>query len=195
VSVTGRLWSERLAALRAGDQEAFRVIWRTYHPALLRYLPTLVGQAAEDVASETWLQVARDLGGFAGEEADFKAWLFTIARHRALDWLRAHRRRPTESLDQETAEALVDRLRTDEQAIESIATSQAVALIRTLPRLQAEVVLLRVVAGLDVPEVAAMVGLSPGAVRVTSHRGLRRLAQLLGTSGVTEGVVVALPQP
>src|ERR1700722_11460583 len=55
-----------LAAAQQGDTEAFRVLYRDIQPRLLRYLRALVGEDAEDVASETWLQVARDLGGFQG---------------------------------------------------------------------------------------------------------------------------------
>ena len=54
-----------------------------------------------------------------------------------------------------------------------------------LPAIQAEVILLRVVAGLDTEAVAQLVGRSPGAVRVAAHRGLRRLAGILAEAGVT----------
>jgi DNA-directed RNA polymerase specialized sigma24 family protein len=50
---------------------------------------------------------------------------------------------------------------------------------------KAEIILLRVVAGLDAPAVARIVGKSPGAVRVAAHRGLRRLAGVLDQAGVT----------
>jgi RNA polymerase sigma-70 factor (ECF subfamily) len=72
-----------------------------------------------------------------------------------------------------------------EVAIERLDTRSAVALVAALPALQAEVILLRVVAGLDTETVARMVGRSPGAVRVAAHRGLRRLAQILAETGVT----------
>jgi RNA polymerase sigma-70 factor, ECF subfamily len=62
-----------------------------------------------------------------------------------------------------------------EVAIEHLGTRSALALVAGLPALQAEVILLRVVAGLDTEAVARLVGRSPGAVRVTAHRGLRRL--------------------
>jgi RNA polymerase sigma-70 factor (ECF subfamily) len=58
-------------------------------------------------------------------------------------------------------------------------------MLADLPPLQAEVILLRVVAGLDTDAVARVVGRSPGAVRVAAHRGLRRLAQNLTEAGVT----------
>ena len=78
-------------------------------------------------------------------------------------------------LSPDTADVVLDRL----------STSAAVALVAELPRLQAEVILLRVLAGLDNEATAQLLGRSPGAVRVAAHRGLRRLAQLLADSGVT----------
>ena len=70
-------------------------------------------------------------------------------------------------------------------AIERISTRSAIALLAGLPAIQAEVILLRVVAGLDTEAVALLVGRSPGAVRVAAHRGLRRLAGMLAEAGVT----------
>jgi RNA polymerase sigma-70 factor, ECF subfamily len=65
------------------------------HPArLLRYLHALAGQDAEDIASETWLQVTRDLPAFTGTYDGFRGWVATIARHRALDHLRKTARLP-----------------------------------------------------------------------------------------------------
>ena len=69
--------------------------------------------------------------------------------------------------------------------LDRLSTGAAIALIGTLPRLQAEVILLRVLAGLDNEAVARLLGRSPGAVRVAAHRGLRRLAGTLSGAGVT----------
>jgi RNA polymerase sigma-70 factor (ECF subfamily) len=66
-------------------------------------------------------------------------------------------------------------------AIQHIDTRSAMALVAQLPPHQAEVILLRVVAGLDTETVARLVARTPGAVRVAAHRGLRRLAE----AGVT----------
>ena len=82
-----------VAAARRGDADAFRVLYRDIQPRLLRYLRALVGEDAEDVASETWLQVARDLGGFQGGYDGFRGWVVTVGRHRALDHLRREGRR------------------------------------------------------------------------------------------------------
>src|SRR6266496_2907591 len=86
--------SAALEAARDGDDDAFRVLYRAVQPGLLRYLRVLVGDEAEDVASEAWLQVVRDIGKFRGDLDGFRGWAATIARHRAIDHLRSRRRRP-----------------------------------------------------------------------------------------------------
>jgi RNA polymerase sigma-70 factor (ECF subfamily) len=136
------------------------------------------------VAGETWLQVVKGLPGFRGGEEAFRAWLFTIARHRAVDAGRSRSRRSdvllaTETLEQPMAPDAA------ELALEAISTRSVVALIRTLPRDHAEIIMLRVVAGLEAADVARIVGKTPGAVRVTAHRALRRLADLAERAGVT----------
>lgn len=86
--------SDAVRAAQQGDQQAFRVLYRDVQPRLLRYLRAMVGDDAEDVASEAWLHIARDLPGFSGDSDGFRGWAATIARHRGLDHQRRHRRRP-----------------------------------------------------------------------------------------------------
>ena len=165
-----------------GDPEAFRALYRDTQPRLLRYLHTLVGDDAEDIASETWLQVTRDLAGFSGDHDGFRGWVATIARHRALDHLRYHARRPparpVPAEDLATRPAADD---TADAALEALSTGAALALIATLPADQAEAVLLRAVLGLDAQTAATVLGKRPGAVRTAAYRGLRTLATRIGT--------------
>jgi RNA polymerase sigma-70 factor (ECF subfamily) len=132
----------------------------------------------EDVASETWFQVVRDLPGFTGTIDDFRAWLFTIARNRAIDQGRARARRPAVPVASPT-EHVPDPLATsaEEEAVANSATDEALRLVSSLPAEQAELVMLRVVAGLDVAAVAQLVGKKPGTVRVAVHRALQELAR------------------
>ena len=172
-----------LAAATNGDEQAFGALWRDLQPALLRYLNAFAPGAGEDLASETWLRVVGGLRGFSGDERSFRAWVFTIARRRAVDrWRRAVRRRDERAVTTTAPHPAT-------AAVDAISTRAAVALIATLPPDQAEVVLLRVVAGLEVAEVAAITGKHPGNVRVLSHRALRRLAELLGTAPRVRGGV------
>ncbi|MBN1173534.1 MAG: RNA polymerase sigma factor [Micromonosporaceae bacterium] len=169
--------ADALTAAICGDRAGFAALWRWLQPPLLRYLRVVAGDAAEDVASETWLQVARDIGRFAGQPTAFRVWLFRIARHRAIDEHRRARRRR----DGPRAPEAVGGTETTARdvaldALERADTQWALRLIASLAPDQAEAVMLRVVAGLDVAQTAAILGKRPGAVRIATMRGLRRLA-------------------
>jgi RNA polymerase sigma-70 factor (ECF subfamily) len=176
--VIGGSFRRVLRDAQRGDEQAFATLYRDAQPVLLRYLRVAADPgAAEDVAAETWVHVVRGLKGFRGDESAWRAWLLTTARRRAVDAGRVRDRRPMVALGAghepppaPAAEAL---------ALESLDTVAALALVATLPPQQAEAVVLRVVAGLEPKQVAAVLGCSPGAVRVAVHRGLKRLAELL----------------
>jgi RNA polymerase sigma-70 factor, ECF subfamily len=170
-----------LEAAQHGDPDAFRVLYRDTQPRLLRYLHALTGDDAEDIASETWLHIARDLHTFHGNYDAFRGWAATIARHRALDHRRRHTRRPPPiPVPAEDLAGLPARDDTAGTAIDALTTTAAIRLIATLPPDQAEAVLLRAVLGLDATRAAAVLGKRPGAVRTAAHRGLRTLARHLG---------------
>jgi RNA polymerase sigma-70 factor (ECF subfamily) len=163
-----------LSAAVAGDDAGFAALWRSLHPALLRYLRVVAGDAADDVASETWLQAVRDLPGFVGDQQAFRVWLFRVGRNRGIDEQRRVRRRKEEPSPLDTEEP-VTAWDAATAVIEKSDTDWALRLIASLPRDQAEAVMLRVVAGLDVAQTAQVLGKRPGAVRVAAMRGLRRL--------------------
>ncbi|HZG05765.1 MAG TPA: RNA polymerase sigma factor [Streptomyces sp.] len=190
--------AELTAAVRAareGDECAFRTVYRAVHPRLLGYVRTLVPEAdAEDVTSEAWLQIARDLDRFDGDADRFRGWTARIARNRALDHIRARGRRPaSSSVDDETELAVLPAgSDTVDEALEAIGTGHTMALISRLPRDQAEAVVLRVVVGLDAKGAAKVLGKRPGAVRTAAHRGLRKLAEMLESE---EGAGDGVPAP
>jgi len=183
--VIGEDFQVVLAAAQDGSQAAFSRLWRDGNPALLRYLRVVAPDAAEDVAAETWLQVVRGLAGFRGDEQGWRAWLFTTARRRAIDEARRRSRRPERALEETLPGRLPAAPDAADLALEHIGTWSALALVARLPSHQAEVILLRVVAGLDNETVARLLGRSPGAVRVAAHRGLRRMAEILAEADVT----------
>jgi RNA polymerase sigma-70 factor (ECF subfamily) len=183
--VIGEDFAAVLASARGGSEAAFSRLWRDSNPALLRYLKAVAPGAAEDIAAETWVQVIRGLASFTGNEQDWRAWLFTTARRRVIDEGRRRGRRPEAPLGEVSLASLPGTADTADLALERISTQAAIGLVALLPPLQAEVILLRVVAGLDTEAVARLVGRSPGAVRVAAHRGLRRLAELVTRAGVT----------
>ncbi len=175
-------FDDLLAAARRGDESAFTSLFRSVQPLLLRYLRTVARDgavAADDVAAETWISVVRGLDRFRGDEDGFRGWVFTIARARLVDARRSARRLPvpvdaaaelTERPGAADVPAAVDELMTTEAALE---------LVGRLPPDQAEAVVLRHVVGLDVAQTARVLGKKPGAVRIATMRGLKRLRELL----------------
>jgi RNA polymerase sigma-70 factor, ECF subfamily len=172
-------FDRRLHAAKAGDEASFTELFRSVQPRLLRYLRTVGGALADDVAAETWVSVVRGLGRFTGDEAQWNAWVFTIARARLVDARRRSARTPLPVDGDLLAEAVPAVADVSAAVEEMFSTEGALNLIGMLPRHQAEVVLLRYVAGMDVAHTARVLGRRPGAVRVTAHRALKRLAALL----------------
>ncbi|WP_217554191.1 RNA polymerase sigma factor [Streptomyces sp. GbtcB6] len=189
--------AELTAAVRAaqdGDETAFRVVYRAVQPRLLGYVRTLVGDPdAEDVASEAWLQIARDLDRFSGDADRFRGWAARIARNRALDHIRMRGRRPAIGGDETELAGWAADSDTAGEAIEALTTDSTLSLIARLPQDQAEAVVLRVVVGLDAKTAAETLGKRAGAVRTAAHRGLKKLAELLGADPEKAGVLEALP--
>jgi len=174
-----------VARAQDGDETAFAVAYRIVQPGLLGYLRGFVGDDAEDVASDAWLEISRDLGRFKGDGAGFRGWTATTARHRALDHLRRLRVRARSGAFEQDVLDLPGPNSTHDQALESLSTARALELLHGLPPDQAEAVLLRVVVGLDGTAAARVLGKRPGAVRTAAYRGLKRLARQLGVGSET----------
>lgn len=171
-------------AARAGDEHAFVKLWRVLQPPLLRYLTVRGNDSPEDLAAETWLQVVRDLKRFDGGLAEFRAWLFTVARNRAIDHGRARAARPAVPVAEPPSTEVM--ASAEVVVMNQVSTESALALVATLPPEQAELVMLRVVAGLEVADVAHIVGKKPGTVRVGVHRALKALARELSDQETQE---------
>ena len=159
-----------LDAARAGGEWALTRLYREVNPSLARFLRAQLGDEADDVGSETWLSVARSLQSFDGDQDAFRAWVFTIAKRRVVDHLRAKGRRPAPVEPAPIPSAEDVALSGDEAAQRIVAC---------LPPEHAQIVLLRVVGGFSVEEVARITGHRPGNVRVIQHRALKRLAEQL----------------
>jgi len=167
-----------LAAAKTGGERAFAALYRHFQPNLVRFLRAQAPAQGDDLASEVWLDAAQGLHRFDGDEAAFRGWLFTIARRRLIDFRRREQRRRRVSV---SLAAAGEDPAGDPEARAFMGSDSEVALARIgrLPPEQAEVVLLRVLVGLDTAEVAALVGKTSGAVRVLQHRALQRLSDEL----------------
>src|SRR5262249_28332807 len=127
----------------------------------------------------------RGPAGYGGDEQGWRAWLFTTARGGAIAEARRRSRRPEKALEETLPGRLPVSPDTADLALEHIDTRSALSLVARLPPHQAEVILLRVVAGLGNETAARMLGRSPGAGRVAAHRGLRTMAGILAETDVT----------
>jgi RNA polymerase sigma-70 factor, ECF subfamily len=170
-----------LDAARVGDREALAELWRTHQAPLLRYLRSRRTPSPDDVASQVWIDVASSIARFEGDDDDFRRWLFTIAHRRSVDAIRRVVRtsepRPMLAVRAADHAAGADLEHDDHDALD-----RAIALLAALPDDQAEAVMLRVVNDLPTADVAAVMGISQGNVRVLVHRGLMRLRRKLSVT-------------
>lgn len=170
-----------VARARDGDPNAVEQLFSELQPRLLRFLHSQESRFADDLAAEVWLAVAGGVSRFEGDWDDFRAWIFAIARRRLADHRRTAARRCTDVVAAEGFEVHRADDTTEDTALDTISGQQAAALITAmLSGDQAEVVLLRVLADLDVVQVASIMQRSPNWVRVTQHRAIRTLAKRLG---------------
>ncbi len=173
---------------RAGDRSALGTLFRSHQHLLLRYFRGLRAPSPDDLASQVWIDVARSLGGFHGDETAFRRWLFTIARRRFIDSVRRATRKP-ERLDAKPVEPAATAPSAEEIFDVVDGLERAIGLVRSLPPAMAEAILLRIVADLDVADVASLMGVREGNVRVLVHRGLGRLR---GQLAVTDSGVISI---
>lgn len=148
-------------------------IYRALAPAVLGYLRAQRAPDAEDVLGEVFLQVARDLGRFKGDDDALRRWVFAIAHNRLLDARRRVARRPV-SADRPVPE------QTAPPPVEALDPALVEALDDLTPD-QREVVVLRFVADLSLADVAQLTRRRVGAVKALQHRALETLARRLST--------------
>lgn len=170
---------ETIAKAKRGDKDALSKIWTLLNPSLVRYLSSLGCDFAEDVASESWISLAKILPKFQGGISALQGLLFQIARARLYDHLRKESRRTRPVLtvvDERT------RYRESQNPSESQfdgSSAKVSQWLERLPTSQAEVVVLRVIVGLSHSEISQIIGKSEGAVRILFHRGLDNLERIL----------------
>ena len=147
-------------------------VYRVLAPAVLGYLRAQRAPDPEDVLGEVFLQVARDLNRFSGDEAALRRWVFAIAHNRLLDARRRQGRRPavvTDSVPERPAAPSAEPV--DRALVEAL---------QQLTPDQREVLVLRFVADLPLEDVARITRRRTGAVKALQHRGLDSLARILG---------------
>ena len=165
---------------RRGDRDALAELWRGHHAAVLRYLRSRRTVSPDDVASQVWVDVARSIDRFEGDEEDFRRWLFTIAHRRGVDSIRRSVR--DDALAVRAADTVEPAEGADLEHDRDVAIDRALALIASLPDQMGAAVMLRVVNEMPAADVAEILRTSEGNVRVLVHRGLTRLRRKLSVT-------------
>ena len=182
--MAGDRFERLLGEARDGSEAAWAEIFGELSPAVFGYLRANGAPDPEDVLSETFLQVARDIRTFHGDESGLRGWVFTIAHHRLIDARRHAARRPVE-LTSEPPEPVGRADDAADEALARIGLEKVQSVLETLSEDQRAVLLLRVVGDLSIEEVAKAIGKRPGAVKALQRRGLAAIRRELGRKGVT----------
>lgn len=172
-----------LEAAREGSEAAWQELYDGLAPVVLGYLRANAAPDPEDVLSEVFLQVARDVARFEGDERGFRSWVFTIAHHRLIDARRHSSRRPVE-LAAEPPEPGDFADDAADEALAKIGIDEVMRVLAALSPEQRSVLLLRVIGDMSIEDVARAVGKRTGAVKALQRRGLAAVKRELGRTGV-----------
>ncbi|MGI8613078.1 MAG: sigma-70 family RNA polymerase sigma factor [Nocardioidaceae bacterium] len=176
--------TDRIAALvdlaRAGDAEAFGLLYDHYADRIYRFLYARLGQTAlaEDLTSETFFRALRSISSFTWQGRDFGAWLTTIARNLVTDHYKSSRSR-LEVVANEVPERVDTGAGPETQVLASLTSAALVEAMRKLAPEQLDCLVLRFCQGLSIAETAASLGRSEGAVKQLQLRAVRNLAKLV----------------
>jgi RNA polymerase sigma-70 factor, ECF subfamily len=170
-----------LQQMASGDREAFKRFYDRYASLAFTFALRLLGSQsdAEDLTQEVFLQVWRQAQSYSPERGSPEAWLITMTRSRALDKLRATRRRATSPLasDEPTHSERGTSVASPTQTSEAKLTVQGVLV--KLPEMQRIVLELAYFAGLTQSEIAERLGEPLGTVKTRMRAGLERLRGFL----------------
>ena len=174
-----------------GTDQGIVTLFRSFNPQLLRFLKNQAPNQYEDIASETWLAIAKGIANFNGNPHDFRSWMFSIARRKLVDHYRTAGKSKIAFENLRTRfsqeQSLNEADSSSEAAISNLSAESAIEeLVNQLPPHHAEVLLLRILGELSVEEVAKIVEKSPEAVRVIQYRALNSLSKKFKRNFVTE---------
>jgi RNA polymerase sigma-70 factor, ECF subfamily len=169
-----------LRAAQQGRPAAWNELFRVLSPAVGGYLRLRGARDVDDLTSEVFLGIFRNLDSFAGDEAAFRSWVFVIAHRRLQDERRRFvRRPPPSSFDAHVAYAEAAGGDVEDDALRAIGTDRVKRICARLAPDQADVLLLRILGDLTVEQVADVLGKSPGAVKQLQRRAIAAVQRLL----------------
>jgi RNA polymerase sigma factor (sigma-70 family) len=174
-----------LAAACAGGGWAWRELYEAVAPQLTRYLRARGVPDPDDVVGETFVKVVRYIEGFEGDEVAFRAWVFTIGRNLVVDDLRKRSRRPVDIATDEQLLRAAPSGDAEDDAMRGLATAHVEDVLAHLSVDQRDVLLLRILGGFSIGEIALVVGKKEGAVKMLQARGLAAIRRQISAGAVT----------
>jgi RNA polymerase sigma-70 factor (ECF subfamily) len=172
-----------LEAAQAGAGWAYTHLYESLAPAVAGYLRAQGVEDPEDLTSEVFIKVFTGCRSFAGDEAQFRSWVFTVAHCRVVDARRAKAR--TEEVQTFGPGNLDDGQgptapAAEDEALGRLATERAAEVLRDLSPDQRDVLALRLICQMSVQEVAAVLDKPPGAIKALQRRALASLRRKFG---------------
>lgn len=177
-------FAESLEGAKQGVEWAWEAIYHELAGVVTGYLRSRGAPDPEDLAGEVFLQVARDIHRFQGDQDAFRSWVFVIAHRRLIDARRAAKRRPQET-DSELPEETIPAGNVEEEAIEHLTFSWIADILDILSDDQREVLALRVIADLTLAQTAEIMGKRVGAIKALQRRALASIRSQIEKGRVT----------
>jgi RNA polymerase sigma-70 factor (ECF subfamily) len=164
-------FENRIEAAKTGAEWAWEEIYTELAGPITGYLRSRGAEDAEDLSSEVFFQVARDIHRFVGDEPGFRSWVFVIAHRRLIDARRAGSRRPDivggDGAAIETVGGDVE-----EEVMEHLSVARMRDVFDLLTEDQNQVLALRLIGDLSLEETATVMGKRVGAVKALQRRAL-----------------------
>jgi RNA polymerase sigma factor (sigma-70 family) len=185
----GERFADVLAAAQRGDERALEELYRDLAPLVIGYLRSNGARDPEDLASEVFISLVRNVGTFTGGEESFRSWVLTITHRRLIDSFRRRSRRPEDPvLPEDVVDQVSNSTATAEtEALDEIATLGVADALSTLTEDQRAVITLRILADVPIKDVAAILGKPETAVKSLQHRALASLARTMRDTEITTG--------
>jgi RNA polymerase sigma factor (sigma-70 family) len=180
----GEAFPSVLAAAQSGGSWAFDRLYRAFAPSVVGYLRMQGAADPEDLTNEVFLNVFTAIGSFAGDEGQFRSWMFTIAHRRLVDERRRLGRRPQMATEEVTEQADAGGDAEDE-VLRRLSVERVRRLCDRLAPDQKDVLLLRMLSAMTVEQAAEALGKSPTAVKALQRRGLAAIRRLIEREGVS----------
>ena len=179
------LFSEMLDAAKLGEDWAWDSLYRGLSGNVTGYLASRGAADPDDLAAEVFLQLARDIHRFEGDETSFRSWVFVVAHRRLIDARRSASRRPSPAYGLTIASDEIPGGNVESETIDHLALAELHTTLDGLTDDQRNVLAMRVIADLTLAETANALGKRVGAVKALQRRALQRIREQIEKSRVT----------